>query len=85
MVSVSTRAGNPPRRSAPPLEPTDASHSIPSGTDEVFPPAAFSPEGVDLTLVDAWLDMSPEQRLDALQEMLDFVALARRGRPSEAP
>jgi hypothetical protein len=35
--------------------------------------------------VDAWLDMSPEERLDALQEMLDFVALARRGRPAEAP
>jgi hypothetical protein len=56
-----------------------------SGGRDVFPPGAYSPEGIDLTLVDAWLDMTPEQRLDALQEMLDFVALARSGRPAEAP
>ncbi|HSL85046.1 MAG TPA: hypothetical protein VLF66_19900 [Thermoanaerobaculia bacterium] len=56
-----------------------------SGGHDVFPPGASSPEGIDLTLVDAWLEMTPEQRLDALQEMLDFVALARRGRPAEAP
>lgn len=55
------------------------------GGHDVFPPGASSPEGIDLTLVDAWLEMTPEQRLDALQEMLDFVALARSGRPSEAP
>lgn len=54
-------------------------------SQEVFPTNAFSPEGVDLTLLATWLEMNPEERLDALQEMLDFVALARRGRPSEAP
>lgn len=56
-----------------------------SGSHDVFPPGASSPEGIDLTLVDAWLEMTPEQRLDALQEMLDFVSLARSGRPAEAP
>lgn len=56
-----------------------------SGDQDVFPPGASSPEGIDLTLVDSWLQMTPEQRLDALQEMLEFVALARRGRPAEAP
>lgn len=69
----------------PRLVPGDSSRREASGVHDVFPPGAYSPEGVDLTLVDAWLDMSPEERLDALQEMLDFVALARRGRPSEAP
>ena len=63
----------------------DSSQGHARSAYDVFPPDAFSPEGVDLTLVDAWLDMSPEERLDALQEMIDFVALARRGRPSEAP
>lgn len=77
-----TRAGS--RRSPPSLDP-DPSLPRSAETGEVFPPGAFSPEGVDLTLVEAWLDMTPEQRLDALQEMLDFVALARHGRPSEAP
>ena len=69
----------------PRLGLADSSHRDASETHDVFPPGAFSPEGVDLTLVGAWLEMSPEERLDALQEMLDFVALARRGRPSEAP
>jgi hypothetical protein len=82
---VATRPAGPsgPRTSRPGL--AVSSHREASGAHDVFPPGAYSPEGVDLTLVDAWLDMSPEERLDALQEMLDFVALARRGRPSEAP
>ena len=79
------RAADPPSRATPHFGAEASSPPSPSGTGEVFPPGAFSPEGVDLTLVGAWLDMTPEQRLDALQEMLDFVALARRGRPSEAP
>ena len=77
-------AGGPGPRTQK-LVPGDSSCREASSAHHVFPPGAFSPEGVDLTLVDAWLDMSPEERLDALQEMLDFVALARRGRPSEAP
>lgn len=64
---------------------SESSHREGGGNHDVFPLDASSPEGIDLTLVDAWLDMTPEQRLDALQEMLDFVALARRGRPAEAP
>lgn len=79
---------HPLDRSGPPR----SHHGVPeppardgSGGHDVFPPGASSPEGIDLTVVDAWLEMTPEQRLDALQEMLDFVALARRGRPAEAP
>lgn len=78
----------PPRRSGrrtPRPGLADSSNRDRSGGHDVFPPGAYSPEGVDLTLVDAWLEMTPEQRLDSLQEMLDFIALARRGRPSEAP
>ena len=78
----------PPSRSDRPTPRRNAAESPTrhrSGGRDIFPPGASSPEGVDLTLVDAWLDMSPEERLDALQEMLDFVALARRGRPAETP
>lgn len=80
-----TRAASHRSRSTPALDPADRSSPLSSGELDTFPPGAFSPEGVDLTLVETWLDLSPEQRLDALQEMLDFVAFARRGRPAEAP
>lgn len=79
------RSASRPDRRPSRLGSAASSHRDASGIHDVFPPGAVSPEGLDLTLIDAWLEMSPEERLDALQEMLDFVALARRGRPAEAP
>ena len=39
----------------------------------------FAADGTDLTLIADALRMTPTERLQALQNMADFVALARRG------
>ncbi len=39
----------------------------------------FAPDGTDLTLIAVALDMTPTERLRALQAMADFAALVRRG------
>lgn len=46
--------------------------------DGEFPPA-YSPDGVDLTQIRAMLRLTPEQRLQVLQDMIDFVAEAAGG------
>lgn len=38
----------------------------------------FAPDGTDLTLIADALRMTPTERLQALQSMADFVAIARR-------
>jgi hypothetical protein len=38
----------------------------------------FAADGTDLTLIAAALDMTPTERLAALQSMADLVALVRR-------
>ena len=43
---------------------------------------AYSPDGVDLTQVRAMLRLTPGQRLQVLEDMLDFVAEATGGRVS---
>lgn len=37
----------------------------------------FAPDGTDLTLIQSALEMTPGERLQAAQAMIDFVALAR--------
>jgi hypothetical protein len=43
---------------------------------------AYSPDGVDLTQIRAMLRLTPEQRLQVLQDMIDFVAEATGGSDS---
>ena len=38
----------------------------------------FAPDGTDLTLIAKALEMTPTQRLQTLQGMVDFAAAARR-------
>jgi hypothetical protein len=42
---------------------------------------AFSADGVDLTLIQWMLERTPEERLQTLQSMVDFVAVTRGGGP----
>lgn len=51
----------------------------PAGDDgEPTLEGAFSPDGVDLTLIQSMLDRTPEERLQAAQSMIDLVAAVRR-------
>jgi len=54
------------------LEPDD-----PCAPDE----AAYSPDGVDLTLIRWMLSLTPAERLDVLQDFVDFVMEARARNP----
>jgi hypothetical protein len=38
----------------------------------------FAPDGTDLTLIAWMLDLTPEQRLQSAQSMVDLVAAVRR-------
>ena len=38
----------------------------------------FAPDGTDLTLIQSFLQRTPEERLQSVQSMVDFVAAARR-------
>jgi hypothetical protein len=50
----------------------------PAGDDgEPTVEGAFSPDGVDLTLIQWMLDLTPEERLQAAQSMIDLVGAAR--------
>jgi hypothetical protein len=51
---------------------------VPGAMGEEHEPA-YSPDGVDLTQVRAMLRLTPEQRLQVLQDMIDFVAEATGG------
>ena len=50
-----------------------------AGTADEERQPAYSPDGVDLTQVRAMLRLTPEQRLQVLQDMIDFVAEATGG------
>jgi hypothetical protein len=47
--------------------------------DELCAPdrPAYSPDGVDLTLIRWMLSLTPAERLDVLQDFVDFVMEAR--------
>jgi hypothetical protein len=42
---------------------------------------AYSPDGVDLTLIRWMLSLTPAERLGVLQDFVDFVAEARARNP----
>lgn len=44
------------------------------------PEEAFSDDGVDLTLIRWMLDLTPRERLQAAQDMIDTIWLLREGR-----
>jgi hypothetical protein len=46
-------------------------------------PPAESPEGVDLTLIEWTLSLTPRERLDLLQDWVDGLAELRHGRAPE--
>jgi len=46
-----------------------------AGADGEVPPA-YASDGVDLTQIRAMLRLTPEQRLQVLQDMIDFVGEA---------
>jgi hypothetical protein len=48
--------------------------------DELCEPA-YSPDGVDLTLIRWMLSLTPAERLDVLQDFVDFVMEARARNP----
>jgi hypothetical protein len=51
--------------------------------DELYAPdePAYSPDGVDLTLIRWMLSLTPAERLDVLQDFIDFVAEAHARNP----
>ena len=61
-------------------------HELPDGTP-VYTGAGcpFDESGVDLTLVDAMLAMSPEERLGWLEDMLALAETLRSGLEKPAP
>jgi hypothetical protein len=46
-------------------------------------PSAESPDGVDLTLIQWTLSLTPRERLDLLQDWVDGLAELRHGRTAE--
>jgi hypothetical protein len=46
-------------------------------------PPAESPDGVDLTLIQWTLSLTPRERLDLLQDWVDGLAELRHGRAAE--
>jgi hypothetical protein len=45
------------------------------------PEPAYSPDGVDLSLVRWMLSLTPAERLDVLEDFVDFVTEARARNP----
>jgi len=60
-----------------------AESSQPPGTPEPSVPPAESPDGVDLTLIQWTLSLTPLERLELLQDWVDGLAELRRGRVAE--
>jgi len=60
-----------------------AESSQPLGTPEPPAPPAESPDGVDLTLIQWTLSLTPLERLELLQDWVDGLAELRRGRVAE--
>ena len=55
---------------------------IPEAVPDASPPEE-SPDGVDLTLIQWTLSLTPLQRLELLQDWVDGLAELRRGRVTE--
>jgi len=52
--------------------------SQPSATsEEIEPSDAYSEEGIDVSLIRWMLGLSPKERLDAAQDMIDTVWMLR--------
>lgn len=60
-----------------------AQSSQPHETPESPSPPAESPDGVDLTLIQWTLSLTPLQRLELLQDWVDGLAELRDGRVEE--
>jgi hypothetical protein len=58
------------------LEPTSSEPTL---------EGAFSPEGIDLTLIRWMLELSPTERLRAAQEMIDTVSAFHRRAANDPP
>ncbi len=54
-------------RSRPPAEASELTE----------PPEAYSEDGVDVTLIHWMLELSPKERLEAAQDMIDTVWMLR--------
>lgn len=57
----------------------DAAESSASGDDEPTLEGAFSPDGVDLTVIRWMLERTPSERLQAVQDLIDGVSALRAG------
>jgi hypothetical protein len=55
---------------------------VPEPSPDTDPPAE-SPDGVDLTLIEWTLSLTPRERLDLLQDWVDGLAELRHGRIAE--
>jgi hypothetical protein len=60
-----------------------ARSSQPPDTPEPPVPPAESPDGVDLTLIQWTLSLTPLERLELLQDWVDGLAELRHGRVEE--
>ncbi len=47
--------------------------------DAIEPAEAYSEDGVDVSLIHWMLGLSPKERLDAAQDMIDTVWMLREG------
>ena len=63
-------------------EPSQPPPNIPEPASDPLPPEE-SPDGVDLTLIQWTLSLTPLQRLELLQDWVDGLAELRRGRVTE--
>ena len=63
----------------PPSRPSaEASEAIePPEAQAVEPPEAYSEDGVDVSLIHWMLSLSPRERLEAAQDMIDTVWMLR--------
>lgn len=59
------------------------SHPASDFTDPDFSPPMESPDGVDLTLIQWTLSLTPLERLELLQDWVDGLNELRRGRVAE--
>ncbi len=59
-----------PRRPEPSVEESEI-------TDSVEPAEAYSEDGVDVSLIRWMLELSPKERLEAAQDMIDTVCMLR--------
>lgn len=66
----------------PVTQPAHASaHALAAGSVAVPAPASYNSDGVDLSLVRSMLAKTPTERLQAVQDVIDLLASAKRAGP----